>query len=60
MNNEMNGYICFYKKQRTEIHALSSYAAQQQAAIFFKAKKPYEVSVCLAEKDDKPVSQPTT
>lgn len=56
----MNGYICFYKKQRTEIHALSSYAAQQQAAIFFKAKKPYEVSVCLAEKDDKPVSQPTT
>lgn len=56
----MNGYVCLYKKQKTEVYALSSYAAQKQAAVFFKAKKPYEITVCLAEKDGQPVLQPTT
>ena len=56
----MNGYICLYKKQRTEVYALSSYAAQQQAAVLFKAKKAYEITVCLAEKDGQPVLQTTT
>lgn len=52
----MNGYICLYKNKRLEVHAMSSYAAQQQAAIMFKAKKSYEVTVVLVEKDEQPVT----
>lgn len=45
----MNGYICFYKGKKTEIYANTTYEAQQKAALFFKAKKSYEVTVMLAE-----------
>lgn len=47
----MNGYIAFYKNQRAEVWADSSYQAQQKAAQLFKARKSYEVTVMLAEKD---------
>jgi len=47
----MNGYICFYKSKKLEVHADSSYEAQQKAAVLFKAKKSYQVDVHLAEKD---------
>lgn len=46
----MNGYIALYRGKRIEVHAESSYDAQQKAAKQFKAKKSYEVSVYLAEK----------
>lgn len=46
----MNGYVCFYKGKRVEVYADTSYEAQQKAAIQFKAKKTYEVTVVLAEK----------
>lgn len=45
----MNGYVCFFRGKRHEVHATTSYEAQQKAAAFFKAKKSYEVSVTLAE-----------
>jgi hypothetical protein len=47
----MNGYICFYKDKRVEVYADTSYAAQQKAAVLLKARKSYEVTVMLAEKD---------
>ncbi len=47
----MNGYICFYKGKQVEVYADTSYAAQQKAAVLFKAKKSYDITVMLAEKD---------
>lgn len=47
----MNGYVCFYKGKRIEVFADSIFAAQQQGAFLLKAKRIYEVAVCLAEKD---------
>lgn len=51
----MNGYVAFYRGKRIEVYAESKYAAQLAAAKQFGAKKSYEVSVVLAEKDGKPV-----
>lgn len=55
----MNGYIAFYKGKQIEVHAENSYQAQQKAAEKFKAKKSYEVTVVLAEKDGEPVVHST-
>jgi hypothetical protein len=52
---DMNGYVCFYKNQRKEVYANTSYEAQQIAAKEFKAKKTYEVTVMLAEKNGEQV-----
>lgn len=52
----MNGYIAFYKGKQLEVHANTSYEAQMLAAKTFKAKKSYEVTVMLAEKDGKQVT----
>jgi hypothetical protein len=46
----MNGYKCFYRGKTCEVYADSSYEAQQKAALVFKAKKSYEVTVVLCEK----------
>ncbi len=46
-----NGYVAYYKDQRTEVYAPTIYEAQQKAAAHFKAKKTYEVHVGLAEKN---------
>lgn len=51
----MNGYMCFYKEKVIAVYADSSYAAQQKAATLLKAKRAYEVTVVLAEKDGEPV-----
>jgi hypothetical protein len=51
----MNGYICFYKGKRTEVHANTTLEAQAKGAEFFKAKKQYEVDAYLAEKDGETV-----
>jgi len=51
-----NGYVCFYKGKRTEVHAPTSLKAQEKAAAFFKAKKRREVSVVLAELNGQPVT----
>ena len=52
----MNGYIAFYKGKKKEVMAESSYEAQKKASVLFRAKKSYEVTVVLAEKDGKPVT----
>ncbi|HUX15903.1 MAG TPA: hypothetical protein VMW52_05485 [Phycisphaerae bacterium] len=51
----MNGYIAFYKGQRTEVYAETQYQAQLAAAAVFKARKSYDVTVMLAEVDGEPV-----
>lgn len=56
----MNGYICFYKGKKVEILADSTYAAQKKAAEIFKAKKPFEITVMLAEKEGNPVVHSTS
>lgn len=51
----MNGYIALYKGKQIEVLANTSYEAQQKASAQFKAKKPYEVSVYLCEKQGEQV-----
>ena len=52
----LNGYVAFYKGKQIEVTAKTSLEAQQIAAKQFKAKKPHEVTVVLAEKDGKQVT----
>ena len=47
----MNGYKAFYKGKSIEVEAETSYKAQQIAAAHFKARKSYEVTVVLCEKN---------
>ena len=56
----MNGYVCFYKGKRIEVYADTTYEAQQKAATLFKARKAYEVTVVLAEKNSEPVIHTAT
>lgn len=56
----MNGYVAFYKGKKLEVYAASSYEAQQKAAALFKARKSYEVTVVLAEKDGQQVTHIAT
>lgn len=53
-NNNVNGYICFYRGKRLEVHAATTLAAQTEAARRFKARRTFEVSVHLAELGGKP------
>jgi hypothetical protein len=50
----MNGYICFYNRQRIEVHAQTSYKAQCEAARLLKVpvKKQHLISVTLCERVD--------
>jgi len=52
----VNGYIAFYKNKKMEVYAETSYEAQQKAAKSFKAKKSYEVTVVLCEKEGEQVT----
>ena len=45
----MNGYKCFYKDRECEVYANTSFEAQEKAAVTFKAKKRYDVTVVLCE-----------
>jgi hypothetical protein len=45
----MRPYIAFYKGKTHELYADSSFAAQEAAAKFFKARKSYQVTVMLAD-----------
>jgi hypothetical protein len=49
-------YVCFHKNKQITVNALRIYDAQLEAAKIFKAKKPYEVTVYLAAKDNEPVT----
>lgn len=52
MENELNGYVCFYQGKRIEVYAATSYAAQLKAAEQLKVKgmRRSAISVVLAEK----------
>lgn len=52
----MNGYKAFYKGKQLDVYAETSLAAQTEAAKQFKARKSYEVTVCLCEKEGKQVT----
>jgi hypothetical protein len=52
----MNGYKAFFKGRECEVYAASSYEAQLKAAQVFKAKKSYEVTVVLCEKQSESVT----
>ena len=47
----MNKYECFWKSKRITVEAYTSYQAQQKAQEALKAKKGYEITVMLAEKN---------
>lgn len=51
----MNTYIAFYRGRRVEVQADTTYEGQRKAAKLFRARKAYEVTVMLAEKDGQPV-----
>ena len=51
----MNTYAALYKSKIIEVHAKSSYDAQKYAALVFKAKKTYDVSVYLTEIEGTPI-----
>ena len=51
----MNTYVAIYRNKRAEVQAETTYEAQKIAAAQFKARKTYEVTVMLAEKDGQPV-----
>jgi nucleotide-binding universal stress UspA family protein len=48
----VNGYICFYKDKRVEVHADSAYAAQCAVAKALRVsdKNRWKITVCLAER----------
>lgn len=52
----MNGYIAFYRGKRIEVYAERSIDARDIAAAKFKARKAYEVTVVLAEKNGETVT----
>ena len=56
----MNGYKAFYKGKTLEVWARTSFAAQKEAAKLFKAKKSWEVTVVLCEKDGEQVYHTAT
>lgn len=56
----MNGYVCFWRGKKAEVYAETSFEAQKKAAEIFKAKKTYEISVVLAEKNGNPVIHSTS
>ena len=45
----MRPYVAMYKGKTIHVVAPSSYAAQQEAAAIFKAKKAHDVTVYLAD-----------
>lgn len=45
----MRDYIAFYRGRQVEVQAETSYAAQTKAAVLFRAKKQYEVTVVLCD-----------
>ena len=42
-------YVAFYRGRQLTVEAETSYAAQQKAAVLFKARKSHEVTVVLAD-----------
>lgn len=54
---DKNGYVAFYNKQQTTVHAHTSYEAQKLAAAYFRTKQTSSVTVVLTEKAGQSVQQ---
>ena len=54
------GYIAFHKGKKIEVMADTSLEAQRLAAHYWRVKKPYEVTVVLAEKNGEQVTHTPT
>ena len=54
-----NGYKAFYKGKELEVFAETSYKAQLKAAELFRAKKSYDITVVLCEKQGETVTHIT-
>ena len=54
----MNGYVCFYNRQRVEVYADTMFAARDEAARILRVppKKQYQINVLLAEKNGEQVT----
>ena len=52
----MRTYTAFYRGKSCQVEAQTSYEAQQRAAVQFRAKKSYDVTVVLC---DTPVNTAT-
>jgi len=52
----MFNYVCFYRGKQIVVQALRSFDAQEKAAKIFKARKSYEVTVVLADRQVDPAS----
>jgi len=52
----MNGYKAFYRGKTLDVHAATSREAQLIAAKKFGARKAYEVSVVLCERNGEQVT----
>ena len=55
----MNGYICFHKNKRAEVHANTTYEAQLEAARRWNLRRSGEIRVYLVEKDGEQVTHST-
>ena len=51
----MNTYVAIYRGKRCEVQSDTRYHAQLEAARILRAKRSYDVSIMLAEKDGKTV-----
>ena len=51
----MNGYKAFYKGKSIDVYAETSLSALLKAAKIFKARKTYDVTVVLCEKNNEQV-----
>ena len=47
----MNGYKCFYKGKSIDVYADTTYKAQTDAAVLFRAKRQGDIDVYLCEKN---------
>jgi len=54
--DNLNGYKAFYKGKTMEVYAESSYQAWLKASELFRAKKSYQVTVILCEKNGKQIT----
>lgn len=52
----INSYKAFYRDRVVEVQAETTFGAQVLASEMFKARKSYEVSVILCEREGKQVN----
>jgi len=51
----MNGYKALYRGKTLDVYEESSYKAQLKATELFKARKSYDVTIVLCEKNNEQV-----